>query len=65
MNAEEELKKACVLEKIKEIPLPLSEDGYRKLAWIPFEYLPKEYQDELNRVMRELYEKAIAEGKLG
>ena len=68
MSTEEELKKARVLEEIKKIPLPLSDEGYRKLslAWIQFEDLPKEYQDEMNRVMRErnkAFQEKVARGE--
>ncbi|MBQ6534415.1 MAG: hypothetical protein IJI37_04530 [Opitutales bacterium] len=67
MKTLEESKKARVLEKIRKIPLPLSDEGYRKLAWIPFEDLPKEYQDETNRIVRErnkAYQAKLARGEV-
>ena len=53
MKTEEESKKARVLEEIKKIPLPLSDEGYHKVWQYPFEDLPKEYQEEMNRVLME------------
>lgn len=64
MNTEEESKKARALEEIKKIPLPLSDENFTALWPYPFEDLPKEYQDEMNRVLQARYAKARAEGKL-
>ena len=62
MNTKEKSKKAREIEKIKAIPLPLSRADFRKLTGFSYiemspsdESFPKEYRDEINRVMRELH----------
>ena len=60
MSIKEKSKIALEIEKIRKIPLPLSRADYRKLTGFYIdmspsnESFPKEYRDEINRVMREI-----------
>ena len=74
MSIKAKSKIALEIEKIRKIPLPLSRADYRKLTGFSYidmspsdESFPKEYRDEMNRVMQEInkeYQAKLARGEV-